>query len=266
MVDRTNSPILEPIMMKPSLTLILPLCVALAVACRSDGVGVEPQSQQQRVLNRLEVTPSSIGLFQGYTHQLTISAWDQYGAKMPEPVEGAWADKATFSSTAPEIAEVSSSGLVTGLAPGTAEITATLTLAGVTATASMTTSVWESDALAGVYELTAPITQDGWGLLYYLYTAVLMLRQDSSDPSQLVGTYEGLQRVGPDGPVGGSESGLARGSINLDGKVAILLYTRGTDPGFGYSWFARGVLDRGQIAGTWGCCDGIAGTFTAARR
>jgi hypothetical protein len=35
-------------MRKPSLALILPLCVALAAACSGDAVGIEPQSQNQR--------------------------------------------------------------------------------------------------------------------------------------------------------------------------------------------------------------------------
>jgi len=123
-------------MTRPSLTLILPLCLALAVACKGDSVGPE------RVLTTLEVSANStVPLFPETTSQLAISAWDQFGAPMLEHFGGEWAHKATYFSSAPEIAEVSSSGLVRGVAPGTAEITATLTLDGVTRTASVTARV-----------------------------------------------------------------------------------------------------------------------------
>jgi plastocyanin len=127
-------------MTRPSLTLILPLCLALAVACKGDSVGPE------RVLTTLEVSATSAALFPEYTSQLTISAWDQFGVPMLERFDGEWAHKATYFSSAPVIAEVSSSGLVRGVAPGTAEITATLTLDGVTRTATVTATVLSEES------------------------------------------------------------------------------------------------------------------------
>lgn len=251
-------------MTRPSLTLILPLCVALAVACSGDGVGIEPQSQDQPVLSGITVTPPSSNLFPDYTSQLTIRAWDHFGKEIPER---AWTDRISFSSSAPEIAEVSSSGLVTGLAPGTAEITATLALGGITRTASMLTEVWEQESISGVYDLTAPITGDGWGGSYMdiRYTAVLTLRQDSNDPSRFEGTYEGLQVLNPDGvPWGNATNGAVSGSIKRSGEVSIVLSIPGMDAIFG-SWYGLGMLAPGQVVGTWSEY-GMMGTFTAVRR
>ncbi|CAN5266860.1 hypothetical protein BH23GEM2_BH23GEM2_26310 [soil metagenome] len=252
-------------MTRPS-TLILPLCVALAVACSGDGVGIEPQSQDRPVLSGITVTPPSSNLFPDYTSQLTIRAWDQFGKEIPEPFEGAWTDRITFSSGAPEIAEVSSRGLVTGLAPGTAEITATLALGGITRTASMLTEIWEQESFSGVYDLTAPITADGWGNydLDIRYTAVLTLRQDSNDPSRFEGTYEGLQLLNPDGvPLNNATSGAVSGSIKRSGEVSFALVIPGmTDYGW---WYGLGTLGPGQVGGTWSEY-GMRGTFTAVRR
>ena len=122
-------------MTKLSLRLIQPLCLALAVACRGESVGPE------RVLTTLEVSPGRTTLFPGNTTQLTVSAGDQSGVPMLESFSGEWAGKATYVSSAPLIATVSGSGLVMGVAPGSAKITAMLTLAGVTRTASVTVTV-----------------------------------------------------------------------------------------------------------------------------
>ncbi len=137
-------------MTRPSLALILLLCLALAVACRGDSVGPELHYPARHVLTRLEVTPSSIALLPEDTSQLTIKAWDQFGATIVQYFDdwgdGEWWDKTSYLSSAPQIAEVSSDGLVRGVAPGTAEITATLTLDGVTRTASVTATVLSGES------------------------------------------------------------------------------------------------------------------------
>ena len=129
-------------MTKPSFSLILPLFVTLVVGCRGDSVGPKPVDQG-RVLTTLEVSPSITTIFPENTAQLTISAWDQFRVPILETFPGEWAasGKATYVSSAPLIATVNDSGLVMGVSPGTAEITATLTLAGVTRTASVTETV-----------------------------------------------------------------------------------------------------------------------------
>ena len=115
-------------MTRRSFAVILPLCAALAVACKSDnGIAPEP-AVAKRLLTRLEVTPSRSELSPGGVEQLRITARDQDGARMPDDFGGGWSDKGTFVSSAPQIARVSSSGLVTAVAPGDALITVTLTI------------------------------------------------------------------------------------------------------------------------------------------
>ena len=127
----------------PVRLLILPLCVALAGACGGDSVAApEPVvTLPARVLSNLRVTPGSADFFPEDTIRLTISAWDQFGVPILERFSGEWADKTTYMSNAPQIATVNGRGLLMGVAPGTAEITAMLTLAGVTQTASVTATV-----------------------------------------------------------------------------------------------------------------------------
>lgn len=131
-------------MTRRSLTLTLPLCAALAVSC-SDDHGLGPHTWESvpipRELTRVEVAPVSSILLPGATQQVTIDAWDQFGEQMRERVPGEWASKLTYVSSAPAIVAVSSTGLVTAVAPGIATITASLTLANVSVTGSMTTWV-----------------------------------------------------------------------------------------------------------------------------
>ncbi len=81
---------------------------------------------------------------------------------MLDGVDGQWADKATFLSSAPEIARVSSTGVVTAVAPGVAEITTSLTVANRNAAGSMTAMV---DSLATSVVLTANQDQS-WSPFY----------------------------------------------------------------------------------------------------
>lgn len=254
-------------MRKPSLGIFLPLCALIAVACKGDSVGVEPQLQNQRVLTTSQIFPGKTDLFPEFTRQLRIEAQDQFGSTIQ-------ADKITFSSSAPEIAEVSNSGLVTARSPGTVEITATLAHRGVTRAERMVTEVWERDTFSGVFELTAPISAPtGQGYLDDRYTAILRLQQDPTDPSQLKGTYESLQLLGPDGEALSPASipatnGLVHGLIEPGGKVHIVLYAAGIEYGWDpYTWYLRGVLASEKIVGGWQCCSPeFSGSFTAVRR
>lgn len=129
--------------MMRSLRLALALCAALTGACGSDP-GLGPDSRgtaPTRVLTRLEVAPTNGVLKLGHGQQLTITASDQFGVKMLNGSDSQWTDAVTFVSSAREIAEVGSHGLVTAGAPGTAKITASLTLAGVTVTGWTTVNV-----------------------------------------------------------------------------------------------------------------------------
>lgn len=119
-------------------TPVLLTCAAFGVACGSDG-GFEPEQPPAVIIfTTFEVSPTLADLSTlagANTLQLTLSARDQTGAPMP----GAAAT--TYSSSAPSIAGVSSSGVVTGAAPGTAVIAATLTLGGITLSDAMTATV-----------------------------------------------------------------------------------------------------------------------------
>ena len=131
-------------MTKRPLALILPLCAALASACGRDGgvVTTLPVSvAQEHVLTKLQVLPGGSVLELGKGLQLTVVALDQFDSQMRESYVGQWLDNATYVSSAPKIADVYGRGGVSAVAPGTARITASLTLAGHTATASMTTTV-----------------------------------------------------------------------------------------------------------------------------
>jgi hypothetical protein len=117
---------------------VLLTCAVFGVACGSDG-GFEPQQPPPvSTFTTFEVSPTlaDLSTLAGEnTLQLTLSARDQTGA----PMRGAAAT--TYSSSAPSIAGVSSSGVVTGVAPGTAVITATLTLGAITLSDAMTATV-----------------------------------------------------------------------------------------------------------------------------
>lgn len=247
-------------MTKRSATPMLLLCAALCVGC---GSAVEPEPPS--VFTRLEVLPTDFALgavAPGNTLQLTVWSYDYAGAPTDNSFE------ATYSSSAPGIAEALSGGLVTAVAPGTAEITAALTLGGITRTASMTVTVHDRDYsdIAGVYDLTAPITSfdDAWGdWTGYRYTAVLTL-QEKPGPAWLAGTYADLTLIGPGGDstdVGGS--GLVTGSVDVGGRVVIELLRDGNSAGL---TLVVGTVAPGFIDGRFGWAGIVSGPFTAERR
>src|SRR5436190_11498208 len=158
MLERTNPPILEPTMTKRSLTLSLLTCAALSVACGRDS-GVGPLTSFPLTL---DMEPSNSSLASGETRQLTVNALDQFGSKMFDGADDEWADKATYVSSAPEIARVSSGGLITAVAPGVTRITASLTVADYTVTGSVTTTVL-TPTMDPPPADSATVTADPWG-------------------------------------------------------------------------------------------------------
>src|SRR5688572_17203366 len=150
-------------MRKRSITFVLLMCAASVMGCESDRVvdpGVvkpPPPAPEPRVLTEVRIRPAPILLLPGMTVQLTVAAWDQHGRELT------WrADATTYSSSNPAIVTVSNSGIVTAVSPGRAVISTTLTLEGVSATGSVITDVLE--VRPGNYQLTAPITESGWGV------------------------------------------------------------------------------------------------------
>ena len=101
--------------------LVLMLAVP-AAACGDDGEDITPPpGGEQPVYTSLAVGPRPVpGVAVGATVQLTATPLDQNGA----PMTGLSA--ATWASSADAVALVSPQGVVTGVAAGTATITATL--------------------------------------------------------------------------------------------------------------------------------------------
>jgi hypothetical protein len=257
----TDSPPWRQTMTPRSLTPVLLVCAALGVACDN---GFEPTPP---VLSSLVLTPDFAEFVgPGNTVQLTFEALDQRGAPMPG------ADAITYSSSAPAVAEVSSSGVVTAATPGSAEITAALTLGGATRTASMTVRVHAPDYLGigGVYDLAALITSfdPAWGehLEGYRYTAVLTLVEAYGGRPWFRGTYADLRLIGPGGdsyPV--TDTGVVTGSIDPDGRVVMELVGDGDH--IGLTLIVATVDPWGSVIdGSFGCCGHIGGTFTVQRR
>jgi plastocyanin len=123
-----------------------PLIVAgIVVACGGDGGSGLGSS----VLTTVEVTPATATLFTvapGNTVTLSVVAKDQDGATMSGL-------SPSFSSDNGSIAAVGADGTVTGVGPGSAGITASLTAGGVTKTATATVTV---QAAAATAEVVAP--------------------------------------------------------------------------------------------------------------
>jgi plastocyanin len=124
----------------------LVLVAAAGAGCGGDG----GTGSSNPVFTSLEVTPSSTTLFTvapGNTVALTLAPKDQDGHTM----SGALSP--TFESDNTGVAEVTEDGTITAVAAGTAHITTSLTLGGVTKTASTTVTSQVAPATA---EVVAP--------------------------------------------------------------------------------------------------------------
>src|SRR5688500_4601700 len=120
-------------------TLLLLVCAAAGIACRTESVSEPERAEPERpepeyapVFTRLELRPNVADLFTepGDTVRLSIAAWDENGQLMVPATP-------TYCSNASAIAAVDTTGLVRAVAPGMAVITAEMTLNGVSRTASM---------------------------------------------------------------------------------------------------------------------------------
>jgi plastocyanin len=145
-----------------SVTLMLLVASALSIACESNRItesvqpGPDPVPPQidPSVFTTLEVVPSTVTLEQGSAVQLEIVARDQRGALISV------AGGLTFSSSDPAIANVSGTGWVTGIAAGTANISVTKTIAGVTRSAGMKATIPQAIPSANLV-ITADLRR-GW--------------------------------------------------------------------------------------------------------
>src|ERR1700728_3700596 len=89
-------------------------------------------------VDSLAVTPTTQSLAVGQTAQLTATGTTGHGSNHPSTTSNV-TDAATWASSAPAVASVNSSGLVTALTAGTATITASIN--GYTGTISASSSV-----------------------------------------------------------------------------------------------------------------------------
>ena len=144
-----------------SITLMLLVTSALSIACEGTRVTESVQARRDPqpepdpwVFTTLEVVPSSVTLEEGSMVQLGVLARDQRGVLMTD------ATGAAFSSSDPAIAHVSGSGLVTGMAAGTADISVTKTVAGVTRNAAVKATIRKAIPSANVVITAEP--QRGW--------------------------------------------------------------------------------------------------------
>ncbi|CAN5332565.1 hypothetical protein BH23GEM2_BH23GEM2_06120 [soil metagenome] len=117
----------------------LVVIATLAIGCGGGSDGpTQPPPAQTAVFTSLSITPASTGLFTvapGNTVSLSVTPRDQNGQAM----SGLGAP--TFTLNDGSVATVSSSGLVTALAAGNAQITASLTAGGSTRTVVATVIV-----------------------------------------------------------------------------------------------------------------------------
>ena len=224
-----------------------------------------PPRPSERVLTTLEVTPLTADVcMPAPTNSvyLTLVPRDQTGERM-EVKEGT----AEYSSSAPEIAAVSDSGIVTAAAPGTAVITAVFTLGDSTRTASMSATVHETPGeqpeISGVYDLAAVVTR--WDGAFGLppgsqETAVLTIEQSGNTPI-LTGTFANFGDFYPHSGtnLSGSYSGVLSGTFDCLGRVVIELSGEGDQYPF---WRGKGTVDGGRIVGDFSSTF-IGGTFTA---
>lgn len=77
------------------------------------------------IFTYVEVSPDNVAVVQGRTEQLTVGWSDQSG----EPMSSS-PDTISYSSSVRDVATVSNTGVVTGVAPGVAYITATVNIGG----------------------------------------------------------------------------------------------------------------------------------------
>lgn len=150
----------EVIMTVRPTTLTLLLLSALIMACESDRITETRQAPggvprvDPRIFTTLSVVPSTVTLEQEEQLQLEIYAQDQRGAYMADT------GGVTFYSSDSAVARVSSKGMVTAGAVGTADILVTKIIAGVARIAKVKATIFHANALGSLI-LTADLSR-GW--------------------------------------------------------------------------------------------------------
>lgn len=136
-------------MIPQRIKLILAVTFAFGIACEGSGptefvTEIPRPPRDPSVFTTLQIFPSTVAVYEGLTVQLQVYARDQRGESMASTSAN------TFSSSDPSVATVSNTGLVTGLAAGTVDISVTETVGGVTRTALVKTTVLDATPLLSV--------------------------------------------------------------------------------------------------------------------
>jgi hypothetical protein len=209
----------------------------------------------------LSVQPSEAALLAqpGQTLQLAVEAYDEARTRLRSAP--------TFVSDAPTVAKVSSTGVVEAVGPGTATITASLTISGVTRSDAATITVVGTGS--GVYDLTATVTSfdPAWGydMAGNQYTATLSFGSDAPPTSGIVGAFSDLRLTGTDIEPHAPMSGVIIGRAHR-GRIEIELEVTGGGNSFHLSLLPDGAVFGPVMHGMFGCCGHVGGSFTAARR
>ena len=94
-----------------------------------------PPPPSNQTLGSIVTNPTSLNLVAGNTQAITVSAFDPSGGVISNP------GTPVFTSSSASVAEVDGSGTVLGIAQGSTTINVSLTLGGVTRTATVATAV-----------------------------------------------------------------------------------------------------------------------------
>lgn len=245
--------------MRQTFRLAFPLLLlAVVLAACNDGVDpVIPSTTTQTTLGSIAVSPTRSELSvvaPGNTVALTTTAVSNQGMQMSTA-----SAVVTYASSAPATASVSTSGVVTGLAGGSAVITVEMTLGSVTRSATMTVAVFGAGswpAIGGVYDLVGTITQSdpAWGIPNGTQQVTVLTIQHSGDTSPFTGTFSGF---------GGQPAGTISGTVQRDGRIVVELFNAGQQSSY---FYGSGAVTSQEMSGTYGAGGHISGTFVATRR
>ena len=129
-------------------------CAAATIACSSEqAVQPIPNAAPEVASPTLELKPDRVSMVQGDEMQLSLI--ERNGGAAPK----LFSARVSWSSSAPSVATVSGTGYLRGIAPGTAEISATLTIGNDARSVGMTVTVLEP-VISDTVVFTAG--SDGW--------------------------------------------------------------------------------------------------------
>lgn len=249
------------------------LCLVVAAACDGNHpvaptARVESLPPTGPVYTSLEMRPASVELYStspGNSVLPIVLALDSLGKPIAEATT-------VYATSAPEVAQVSDRGVVSAISPGSAIITASVTVAGLTRTASMTVAVRDRVALpaqsplAGVYDLTSLVVHydPAWGSIERgsVLTAVLAI-EHSDGALKFVGRFSNFCYADAQSKECSWESGTVRGKFLAPDHVTVDLTFDGSESAM---WSGRGTFDKNTLSGTYWTSGSIDGTFVAVRR